>query len=165
MVGSAVRYCISAPTTGSALTNTEIGLTALLLSVMGIYGAINYSVVQRTQEFGVRTALGARAVDIIRIVLTQTLRLVLVGSAIGLLGSLALARVLARFLYGVERAEPWIAGGILVSLGTVALAAARFRPRRLLASTPSSLCVTSSALPSAGIPRLVFGGRVLFEGC
>jgi len=103
---------------------TWFGLAALLLSIMGISGVIHYSMVQRTQEFGVRTALGARAGDVIRIVLTQALRLVLVGSAIGLLGSLALTRVLARYLYGVERVEPWIAGGILVSLGTVALTAA-----------------------------------------
>jgi putative ABC transport system permease protein len=80
--------------------------SALLLSVMGLYGLMAYSVAQRTSEIGIRMALGAQRDDISRLIIGQGLRLVLLGVAIGLGGALLLSRLLTRFLYGVAPSDP-----------------------------------------------------------
>jgi putative ABC transport system permease protein len=81
------------------------GLTALFLAIVGIYGVIAQSVGQRTQEFGVRQALGATRADILRLVLSRGVFLVTVGLAAGLLLSIAATRLLASLLYRISPAD------------------------------------------------------------
>ena len=82
------------------------GVLALVLAVVGVYGVIAYSVSQRTQEVGIRMALGARQSDVLRLVVWQGLKLTLVGVSIGLVGALAATRALSSLLYGISSADP-----------------------------------------------------------
>ena len=106
------------------------GLLALALAVMGLYGVTAFVVVQRTHEIGVRMALGARAADVVRLVLRQGLRLVIVGVAIGLSLSIAATRVLAAALFGVSPTDPLTFVVITSLLGLVALLACWVPARR-----------------------------------
>ncbi|MBZ5618615.1 MAG: ABC transporter permease [Acidobacteriia bacterium] len=104
--------------------------TALLLAIVGIYGVIAYSVSERTQEMGIRIALGAERADILRLVLRQGLLLAAGGIAIGLAVSLALTRLLGSMLYRVSTTDPmtFVCGPLLFAL--VALAASYLPARR-----------------------------------
>ena len=99
------------------------GVLALALAVMGLYGLTAFVVVQRTHEIGVRMALGARAADVVRLVLRQGLRLVIVGVAIGLSLSVGATRVLAAALFGVSPTDPLTFIVITLLLGLVTLLA------------------------------------------
>jgi len=96
---------------------------ALVLATIGLYGVVAYSVGQRTQEFGIRMALGAQRSDVIRLVLTQGLKLALAGTAIGIAVALALSSVLRQFLFGVRPADPVTIISVALLLTIVALAA------------------------------------------
>jgi putative ABC transport system permease protein len=104
--------------------------TALLLAIVGIYGVISYSVSERTQEMGIRIALGAERADILRLVLRQGLMLALGGIAIGLAASLALTRLLGSMLYRVSATDPmtFVGGSVLFML--VAMVASYIPARR-----------------------------------
>jgi putative ABC transport system permease protein len=80
---------------------------ALALAAIGLYGVIAYSVVQRTQEIGIRMAIGAQRRDVLELVLRGGLKLVLIGVAFGLAGSLALTRILRSQLFGVTAHDPF----------------------------------------------------------
>jgi predicted permease len=105
------------------------GALALLLAVVGLYGVISYSVSQRTREIGVRMALGARQLDVVKLVVGQGLRLTLIGMAIGLVGALGVTRVLSYVLYGISPTDPisFLAVGVLL---TVVALAASYVPAR-----------------------------------
>ena len=103
---------------------------ALLLAVLGIYGTVSYSVGQRTRELGIRLALGAQREDVLRLVLGQGTRLIVIGLALGLLASLALAGLLKSLLYGVTPNDPATLGGVALLLGAVALLASYLPARR-----------------------------------
>jgi putative ABC transport system permease protein len=106
------------------------GVLALAMAVMGLYGVTAFVVVQRTHEIGVRMALGARAADVVRLVLRQGLRLVIIGVAIGLSLSAVATRVLANALFGVSPTDPLTFVVITLLLGLVALLACWVPARR-----------------------------------
>jgi len=103
---------------------------ALLLGTVGIYGVISFIVSRRTQEIGVRMALGAPAQTVLRSVVGQGLVLTALGLAVGLAGAWALSRALASLLYGVSATDPLTFGGTALLLGLVALAATWVPARR-----------------------------------
>ena len=96
---------------------------AMLLAVVGIYGVIAYSVAQRTQELGIRRALGAQESDILRMVVGQGLGLTLAGVALGVAGAFALTRVLESLLFHVSATDPaTFTGAALLFVGAALLA-------------------------------------------
>jgi predicted permease len=104
--------------------------TALLLAMAGIYGVMAYSVEQRTREFGVRMALGAEVADVLLLVLRQGLVIGAAGVSVGILGSLALTRIMATLLFGVSATDPLTFAGVTIALVLVALAASYIPARR-----------------------------------
>jgi ABC-type antimicrobial peptide transport system permease subunit len=82
------------------------GSMALFLGIVGLYGVIAYSVSQRRREIGIRMALGAERSEVLKMVISQGVKLALIGVAIGLAGALGLTRFLSGLLYGVEPGDP-----------------------------------------------------------
>ncbi len=103
---------------------------ALLLTAMGLYGVVAYTVTQRTQEIGVRMALGAQTRDVLRLILGQGLRLVAGGLVLGVIGALALTRWLDSMLFGVSARDPLTFAVIALLLVSVALLACWIPARR-----------------------------------
>ena len=103
---------------------------ALLLAAVGIYGAVSYSVEQRTGEIGVRMALGAQTGDVLRLVVRQGMSPVLIGLALGLAGALLLGRLLATQLYQVSAHNPFLLAATTILLALVALLACLLPARR-----------------------------------
>lgn len=97
---------------------------ALVLACVGIFGVVSFGVVQRTREFGVRMAVGAVPGDIVRLVLRASGGPVLAGAAAGLAGSVALASIFRKLLFGVASSDPLVLGGVVALLGAVALVSA-----------------------------------------
>lgn len=113
---------------------------ALLLSAIGIYGVISYSVVQRTHEIGVRAALGASAVDVVRMILKVGMVMAGAGLVIGFLGALALTRLLATLLFGVGARDPVTIVGVGAILAIVAIVAS-YLPARRAARVDPMICL------------------------
>jgi putative ABC transport system permease protein len=105
-------------------------LVALTLATVGIYGVMAYSVTQRTQEMGVRLALGAQQLDLLMLVLRRGMRLTLLGVIIGLGGSIALSRVLQNQLYGVTATDPLTFTAVTLLLASVSALACLLPARR-----------------------------------
>ena len=98
-------------------------MVGLVLAVIGLYGVIAFLVAQRTQEIGVRMALGAARTDILRLVMRRSLRLIVAGLAVGLVAALAASRVLSSLLFGVGPRDPVTYGAVTMVLMVVAVAA------------------------------------------
>jgi putative ABC transport system permease protein len=107
----------------SAQLMGAFAVLALLLAAIGIYGVLAYTVGQRTREIGIRMALGARPPEVIRMVLWQGMKFILAGAVIGIVGALALSRVLAQLVYGVSTTDPLVFSVVPVILLAVALCA------------------------------------------
>jgi putative ABC transport system permease protein len=109
---------------------------ALLLSSVGIYGVISYLVGQRTQEIGIRVALGARRRDVLRLVLSHGVKMAALGVLIGVAASLALTQLMGKMLFGVSATDPVTFLAVAVLLSCVALAASYIPARRALRVDP-----------------------------
>jgi ABC-type antimicrobial peptide transport system permease subunit len=103
---------------------------ALALAMMGVYGVVSYAVAQRTPEIGIRIALGAQARDVLRLILSQGLKPVVIGSVAGLIAALALGRVLSSLLYGVTATDPATFAVVVLLLSFAALLACWLPARR-----------------------------------
>jgi len=106
------------------------GALALILASVGIYGLLSYSVTQRTQEMGIRMALGAQVTDVLKLVLRQGMTLALIGEALGLVGAFALTRVMQRLLFGVTPTDATIFISVVGILTTTAVLACYLPARR-----------------------------------
>jgi putative ABC transport system permease protein len=103
---------------------------ALMLSAVGLYGVIAYSVSQRTHEIGVRMAIGATEGKVLGLILRQGLALTLLGTGIGLLAALGLSRLLGSELFGVKPTDPLTLAGVALLLLAVAFGASYVPARR-----------------------------------
>jgi predicted permease len=114
----------------NVLLLTVFALVALSLAAVGIYGLMSYAVEQRTQEIGIRMALGASRGRIMQMLLGQSVRLAAIGTVLGLAAAFGLTRLLAGFLYGVKSTDPLTYATVVAILGAVAIFAAFVPARR-----------------------------------
>ncbi len=131
-----VSGTVSEPRTRASLVGLFAGL-ALLLGMLGIYGVASHTVSQRTQEIGIRMALGARGPEVARMVIGGALRLSMIGVALGILASMAMARALAGLLFGIQPLDPLtfiVACGFLMAAAVVA---SYFPARRAMRIDPA----------------------------
>jgi putative ABC transport system permease protein len=113
------------------------GAVALLLAAIGVYGVVAYVVGQRTNEIGIRIALGAKSADIVRWTLQTGLRPAMVGLVVGGVGALLLSRLLGAQLYSVSPTDPVVYGGVAIVLVVVAVLASGVPARRAARVDPA----------------------------
>ena len=129
-----------------AVLSSLIGLLGLLLASVGIYGVVSYAVVRRTREIGIRMTLGARAGDVLKQILRQSMRPVILGMVPGIVTSSAASRLLSirmgqaegsSLLFGLSSLDPWAFGGVSLFLTAVALLASYIPARRATKVDPT----------------------------
>lgn len=125
-----VRERLLAPLRWFAALFAGLAAVAVALSAAGLYGVIAHGVARRTREIGVRVALGARTGEVVRLVMGESLRLVALGAALGLIGALSLARLLQLLFHGVDPLDPVVYGTLALLLAAVAGAASALPARR-----------------------------------
>jgi putative ABC transport system permease protein len=103
---------------------------ALVLASIGIVGVVSHSVAQRTHEIGIRMALGAETLDVLRLMVNSTMAWVVVGLVAGIAGSAGLTRLLGAMLYQVRPLDPMVLGGVSLLLSAVALLASYLPARK-----------------------------------
>jgi putative ABC transport system permease protein len=133
-----VDRALDRPRSLSALIG-GLAVSALVLSIIGIYGVMAYHVQQHTKEIGIRMALGGTARDVLGLVLGQGMSIVAIGVVIGLGGALALARLAATLLFGVSAADPIAIGGVCALLLTTALLACLVPALRAVSIPPAAV--------------------------
>src|ERR1700735_1295406 len=133
-----VRSSMDPHSLASALRSHIVSATALILAVVGIYGVIAYSVAQRTQELGIRIALGASSADIFRFVIGNGVRLAAAGILIGLAASFALTRLMASLLFQTSATDPITFVGSAVLFALVAMLASYLPARRAMRIDPTA---------------------------
>ena len=106
------------------------GAVALILAAVGIYGVMNYAVVRRTREIGIRMSLGASRADVMRIVFGRAMIQALAGTAVGLGGAVLLSEFMGRLVFGVKPTDPLTYTGVTVLLAGAALLASGIPARR-----------------------------------
>jgi putative ABC transport system permease protein len=109
---------------------------ALALAAIGIYGVLSYMVGQRTREIGVRMALGAQQLDVLRLVMKNGVQMTLVGVAIGLAAALLLTRLMRSMLFGVQPGDPLTFAAVAALLGVIAMLACYVPARRAMKVDP-----------------------------
>jgi putative ABC transport system permease protein len=109
---------------------TAFASTALLLSMLGVYGVVSYTIAQRTHEIGIRVALGAQSLQALRLVIGQGMKLVMFGIAIGMVAAFVLTRLMRALLFGVSATDPQTFTLIALLLSSVALLACWIPARR-----------------------------------
>jgi putative ABC transport system permease protein len=125
---------------GERLTLTLLSLfasIALVLAIVGIYGVMSYSVTQRTHEIGIRMAIGARPLDVFKMILGQGMKLALIGVGLGLVGAFIVTRFMATMLFGIEPTDATTFGAITAILIAVALLACYLPGRRATKVEPT----------------------------
>ena len=115
------------------------GVLALVLASVGIYGVVSFGVAERRREIGIRTALGAKPRDVLRLVVGGALRLAAVGMAAGAIAALGLSRLLASLLFGVGPSDPATYAGVILLLSSVVLAACVIPARGALRVDPNTV--------------------------
>ena len=132
---------ISATVAAPRFNTTLLGIfasVALVLTIVGLYGVMSYSVAQRTNEIGIRMALGAQTRDVLRLIVSQGFKLVLLGLGIGLVGAFAVMRVISSLLFGVTSNDPLTFVTVALLLALVALLACYIPARRATRLDPLS---------------------------
>ena len=120
----------------TAILTGAFGLLALLLAAIGVYGVVSYSVAQRTREIGIRRVLGARVVDVVRLVIGEGLALALLGVGLGLAGAGVLMTWTSSLLFGITAHDPLTYGVVAAILIAVAMLASWLPARRALRVEP-----------------------------
>ncbi len=129
MMDQVIRDVLWQPRASMAFVLTFAGIAMLLASV-GIYAVVSFITAARTQEIGIRMALGARRMDVLRMVVGQSLPPVAAGVGVGLVAALALTRLMSSMLFGVRPADPLVFAAVAVGLSVIALAAAAIPARK-----------------------------------
>jgi ABC-type antimicrobial peptide transport system permease subunit len=120
-----------------AQLSTVFGILAALLACIGIYSVMSYGITRRTNEFGIRMALGAERRDVLWVVLRETLSLAVAGAGIGLTLALACGRLVDHMLFGVKPDNPLVMGGSMAAMMMVAVFAGYLPARRATKIDPS----------------------------